>query len=316
MSQAWDLTAGRQAERRPLPLTKQRVSLVTGGTDGIGRAVALELARGGDRVIFVGRDTRRGAEVLAALRYLAPGAEHQFLPADLSLLSETERVAEQVTRATPQLHAAVFCAGILSTIPEWTAENLERSFALNYLSRYLLAQRLLPLLQAALSARLVLVSNAGKYPDTLDFEDLQHRRGKPGLGVSGRTQFANDLLAIELAERVRATGVEVSCVFPGVTRSACFRNAVGLPWLVRLLAPVALQLFAQSPQAAAQTPVFLAREAAATGSNGRFYGPRSKPRDVPERARNPERRAALWNASAELVRATLGTRLTLPGRAT
>jgi NAD(P)-dependent dehydrogenase (short-subunit alcohol dehydrogenase family) len=34
--------------------SRQRVSLVTGGTDGIGRAVALQLARGGDRVLFVG----------------------------------------------------------------------------------------------------------------------------------------------------------------------------------------------------------------------------------------------------------------------
>lgn len=61
-----------------------RVALVTGGTDGIGRAVALQLARGG------------GTEVLAALREARPGADHVFLPGDLSMLSETARVADEV----------------------------------------------------------------------------------------------------------------------------------------------------------------------------------------------------------------------------
>ena len=138
-----------------------RVALVTGGTDGIGRAVALELARGGDRVLFVGRSRERGAAVLAALRAIEPDAEHVFLQADLSLLSETARLAEMLASHTQRLDAMVFCAGILSTVPEWTTEGLERNFVLNYLTRYLLARRLLPLLAQAPSGRLVLVANAG-----------------------------------------------------------------------------------------------------------------------------------------------------------
>jgi NAD(P)-dependent dehydrogenase (short-subunit alcohol dehydrogenase family) len=302
MTEAWDLAAGLRAEPRALAAEERTVSLVTGGTDGIGRAVALELARGGGRILFVGRDGKRGAEVLAELESAAPGVEHRFIRADLSLLTETARVAAEVRALTSRLDAAVFCAGILSTIPEWTRESLERNFVLNYLSRFLLACRLLPQLRAAPSGRLVLVSNAGKYDDTLDFDDLQHRRGKRGLSVSGRTQFANDLLAIELAERLQNTRIQVSCVFPGVTRSACFRNARGLPWLVRLLSPLLLRLFARSPQSAAATPVFLARDPAAARVSGRFYGPNRTPIEVPARARNLQRRAALWSASVELVR--------------
>ena len=297
MSEMLNLVADRSAELRSWSAVKPRVSLVTGGTDGIGRAVALELARRGDRVLFIGRNPERGAEVLAALREVGPDAEHLFLPADLALLSSTSRVAAEVMKATPHLDAAVFCAGILSAVPEWTEEDLERNFVLNYLSRYLLVQRLLPWLEAA-SGRVVLVSNAGRYADTLDFEDLQHRRGKPGLQVSGRTQFANDLLATELAERVRHARIEVSCVFPGVTRSSCFANARGLPWLMRWLAPLLLRLFAQSPEVAARTPVFLASDPSAPGG---FYGPNLRRLDIPARALDRERRRALWTASAELV---------------
>lgn len=290
-----------RAELCTVPALRRRVSLVTGGTDGIGRAVALDLGRAGDRVLFVGRDRERGAAVLSELNRLVPSAHHAFLPADLSLLSETARVCREVRELTSQLDSVVLCAGILSTIPEWTAEDLERNFVLNYLTRFLTTQQLLPLLCEAPAGRIVLVANAGRYPDTLDFDDLQHRRGKPGLAVAGRTQFANDLLTVELAERLRATSVEVTCVFPGVTRSSCFTNARGLPWLLRVLVPLAVTLLGQSTAKAAITPVALARDGHASGKRGPFFGPGLRPIQVSARAHDTQRRGALWQASEALV---------------
>jgi NAD(P)-dependent dehydrogenase (short-subunit alcohol dehydrogenase family) len=239
---------------------------------------------------------------MAALREARPGVDHVFLPADLSLLADTARVADELTRHADRLDAAVFCAGVLSTVPEWTIEGLERNFVLNYLSRYLLAWRALPALKRAPSGRLVLVANAGVYRDCLDLDDLQHRRGRAGMRVAARTQFANDLLATELAERLRSTRVEVTCVFPGVARTSVLRNARSLPLIVRALARVLQPLIALPPEVAAQTPVHLAQDPRAQGTNGRFYGPRLRRRPIPARAQNPERRGALWIASKELVR--------------
>lgn len=278
-----------------------RISLVTGGTQGIGRAVAIALARRGHRILFVGRNPDLGKTTLADLRTINPGLDHAFIPADLALLSETARVAVEVQRLAPRLDAAVLCAGILSTVPEWTEEHLERNFVLNYLSRYLLVRNLLPALRAAPSGRIVLVSNAGQYQDTLDFEDLQHRRGKPGLHVAGRTQFANDLFVVELAERTRETPLQVTCVFPGVTKTAVFDNARGLSPFMRLFARAAQWLFGHSAEKAAITPVYLAHDPAAAGTSGRFFGPALKEIPVPERALRVDRRAALWAASEELT---------------
>ncbi len=287
--------------------TIERVSLVTGGTDGIGRAVALLLARGGDRVLFVGRNAARGAQVLAELQQAGPGVDHVFIPADLSLLAETTRMADEVAQLTDRLDAMVCCAGILSTLPEWTAEGLERNFVLNYLSRYLLIRQLLPYLIQAPSGRLVLVANAGIYKDSLNFDDLQYRKGKRGMRVSARTQFANDLLATELASRLRNTQVEVTCVYPGITNTPLFHNARGLPGFVRFIASMLQPLIALSPEVAAQTPVFLAQDARATGTGGRFFGPKLKQRPVPERAQRTDRRSKLWQASEELVQPYLVT---------
>jgi NAD(P)-dependent dehydrogenase (short-subunit alcohol dehydrogenase family) len=279
-----------------------RVALVTGGTDGIGRAVAVQLARGGDRVLFVGRSRERGDEVLAALRESRPGLDHVFLCADLSLLAETARVADEVLSRTDRLDAIVFCAGILSTVPEWTSEGLERNFVLNYLTRYFLARQLLPELIEAPSGRIVLVSNAGKYGDSLDFDDLQYRRGKPGIKVAGRTQFANDLLATELAAQLAGTRVEVTCVFPGLVNTGVFRKARGLPRVARVLAPMFQRLVARSPEAAAATPVFLAQNPQANGTGGHFFGPGLKQLPIPARARRLDRRTSLREASESLVR--------------
>jgi NAD(P)-dependent dehydrogenase (short-subunit alcohol dehydrogenase family) len=264
-----------------------RRTVVVTGTGGIGRAVAVELARRGDRVLIVGRSADQGAAALAALNKAGPGAGHALLRADLALLRETALAAEQITAQADRLDAVVLCAGVFSTVAEWTDEDLERGFALNYLSRYLLLRLVLPLLAEAPAGRVVLVANAGRYRDTLDLDDLQLRRGGRGLRVAGRTQFANDLLAVELAELV-ATDV--------------FRNARGLPRPVRAAAIAVHHLIASSPAAAAQTPVFLAHDPAATGVGGGFFGPGRRRRRIPERVLRPDRRAALWAASEELVR--------------
>jgi NAD(P)-dependent dehydrogenase (short-subunit alcohol dehydrogenase family) len=292
---------------------RRRTVLVTGGTGGIGRAVAVELARLGDRVVIAGRSGERGAAVLAELEEAGPGAGHALVRADLSLLGETARAAGEIARRVDRLDAVVLCAGVLSTVAEWTDEDLERSFVLNYLSRYLLVRRLLPLLAEAPSGRVVLVANAGKYRDTLDLSDLQLRRGRQGMRVAGRTQFANDLFAVELAERVQGSRIEVTCVFPGMVATDVFRNARGLPRPVRAAFMALQRLVAASPIDAAQTPVFLARDSAAAGVAGSFFGPRRRRLRIPNRVLRADRRSALWAASEELVRPWLSDLGALPG---
>ncbi len=288
------------------PTDHGRTALVTGGTGGIGRAVAVDLAARGHRVFIVGRDEDAGRAVLAALDRAGPGRGHAMIAGDLALMRDTARVSAEVARRTDRLDAVVLCAGVFAMAPEWTDENLERSLALNYLSRHLMLGLLMPLLRAAPSGRVVLVANAGRYPDTLDLDDLQMRRGGRGLRVAGRTQFANDLLAVDLAEDLRDTTVRVSCVFPGPVATDVFRNARGVPRPLRAVAVTLQRLIGAAPAHAARTPVWLADDPAATGG---FWGPRQRRLTVPDRALRADRRAELRAASAELLRPWL----TAPG---
>ena len=243
--------------------------LVTGGT-GIGGAVATTLRARSRTVTTIGRtgDIR----------------------ADLTLLSDTVRAA---ARAPAHLDAIVCCAGGLSMVAERTAEGMERTLALNYLSRYVLIRRLLPRL--APGGRIVLVANAGKYPDTLDVADLNLRHGGRGLWVSGRTQYANDLLALALAARTPAA---VSCVYPGLVATRVFRDARGMPGLLRTTAAGVQRVLGRSTAAAAQTPARLAVDAELPGG---FYGPGCRPLRIPARV-SATRAAELWAASEQLTR--------------
>jgi NAD(P)-dependent dehydrogenase (short-subunit alcohol dehydrogenase family) len=236
--------------------------LVTGST-GIGGAVAAAL---GGRAVTIGR----GGQIRA----------------DLSLLRETARAAGEVADRGRPLDAIVCCAGVFALRAERTAEGLERAYVLNYLSRYLLVRRLLPLL--APDGRVVLVANAGRYRDA---------PGEPrwGLSVSGRTQFANDLFAVELAER--RPDLAVSCVFPGLVATRVFRDAHGVPRPLRRLLDTLQRRAGADPADAAATPVELATGARRESG---FYGPQCTPIPVPRRVRDG-RRAALWAESERLT---------------
>ena len=281
-------------------------SLVTGGTGGIGRAVAVRLAADGHKVLIAGRSRERGAHVVQALTALNPAQPHTHLAADLSLMGDTARLSDQVLQRAGSLDSLVLCAGVFAGRPEWTSEGLERTFALNYLSRFLLATRLLPLLTAAPAGRVVFVANAGQYGDTLDFDAIRTGRTPPRRHLSAASQFANDLLAVELASRLVDSNVEVSCVFPGVVLTEVFRNARGVPAPLRWVARGVQQLVGRSPEEAAETPFRLAHEPTASGSTGRFFGPGHVSVPVPDRAADPQRRRELWEVSQELLRPWLG----------
>lgn len=284
-------------------LPTRRTALVTGGTDGIGRAVAHRLAEAGHRVLVVGRDPARGAQVVEELQ--AAHLDHRFLPADLSSMAQTAALVERIRSLADRVDAVVCCAGLFAVRPRWTAEGLEYSFALDYLSRFLLVRSLLPDLGRSPSGRVVLVANAGRYRDTLDLDGLRRHQVRGGLGLAGATQFANDVLAVELADRIRDTAIEVSCVFPGVVGTELFRHAVGVPAGIGVAMTWLAGRLGLPPEVAAETPAWLAGDPAAVDVSGRFFGPRLSSRSVPARARDPHRRAEIWDASEAFVSSAL-----------
>ena len=119
------------------------VVLVTGATDGLGRALAGALAQAGHTVLVHGRSEERIADTVAEI-----GGDARPYRADLSSLAEVDSLADEVLAAEPRLDALVNNAGIGSDVPgggqrQESADGVELRFAVNYLAGYRLTRRLL-----------------------------------------------------------------------------------------------------------------------------------------------------------------------------
>jgi NAD(P)-dependent dehydrogenase (short-subunit alcohol dehydrogenase family) len=188
-----------------------KTALVTGSTDGVGRLVARKLAQAGAHVLVHGRDTERGARVVADIE--ASGGAATFLAADLSALAEVSRLAGAVQAAVDRLDILINNAGIGTAGPRQTSvEGLELRFAVNYLAGFLLTSLLLPLIKTSAPARIVNVSSAGQQP--IDFGDVMLTRGYSGARAYCQSKLAQIMFTIDLGAELEGTGVTVTCLHP------------------------------------------------------------------------------------------------------
>jgi NAD(P)-dependent dehydrogenase (short-subunit alcohol dehydrogenase family) len=197
------------------PLRGQ-VILVTGATDGLGRALSSELARSGATVLVHGRDEHRIADTVAEVESAGDGPVRPY-QADLADLTQVAALAEQVLANEPQLDVLVNNAGIGTDVPggpgrQESADGYELRFAVNYLAGFALTERLLPLLERSAPSRIVNVSSLGQ--QAIDFDDVMLTRGYSGTRAYCQSKLAQILSTIDLAERLDGTGVTVNALHP------------------------------------------------------------------------------------------------------
>ena len=191
--------------------------LVTGATDGLGRALARELAAGGATVLVHGRDPERIRRTEAELREVADPDRVRTYEADLSSLAKVRRLGEEILAREPRLDVLVNNAGIGTDVPGGgrrmtSADGYELRFAVNYLAGYLLTRQLLQLLRSSAPARIVNVSSAGQM--AIDFDDVMLERDYSGVRAYCQSKLAQILFTFTLADELGGTGVTVNCLHP------------------------------------------------------------------------------------------------------
>jgi retinol dehydrogenase-14 len=272
--------------------------LVTGATNGIGRATAQALAAQGAHVVVVGRDpgrTRRAAQEVAQVASSGPA---EPIVADLSLMADVRRVADQFLGSHDRLDVLVDNVGALFATRQLTSEGLERTFALNHLCPYLLTRLLLPAVRRA-TGRVVVVSSAAHRRSRVDIGDLQSERagvGPGGFGAYGRSKQMNVLFTYELARREQASGVTANAMHPGMVASGFGHNNGVLYSAALTLARPLLR----TPEQGADTVVYLALSPDVAGVTGRYFHDRRPVRSAPP-TYDTVLQAELWQASARLV---------------
>ncbi len=141
------------------------------------------------------------------------------------------------------------------------------TWALNYLSPFLLTHLLLDRLTAAAPARVVNVSSAMQANGKLAFDDLQGERRYSGMAAYAQAKLALIMFTYELARRVQAEGVTVNALHPGLVASNFNANAGGM---MKLVGPV-MGLFSLKVAEGARTSVYLASSPDVAGATGKYF---------------------------------------------
>jgi NAD(P)-dependent dehydrogenase (short-subunit alcohol dehydrogenase family) len=206
-----------------------KTALITGSTDGVGRVVATRLGADGWRVLVSGRDRARGEQVVAEIK--AAGGAAEFLQADLSSMAAVRGLADAVQRTTKRLELLINNAGIGRGEPdgrrELSHDGFELRFAVNYLSGFLLAHLLLPLIKNSAPARIVNVSSLGQ--QAIDFKDVMMTNDYSGMRAYRQSKLAQILFTIDLAPELQGSGVTVNALHPATFMNTKMVREFGTP---------------------------------------------------------------------------------------
>lgn len=275
-----------------------RVMLLTGATEGIGKAAARELAGRGATLVFVARNQEKGERLVRELGASANGASIDLLLGDLSSLADVRSVAAAFRRKHDRLHVLVNNAGAIFRDYALSKDGLEMTFALNHMAYFLLTQELLDVLKGTPGARVVSTASHAHRGGRVDADTIATRpKRKAGLSAYCDSKLANILFTKELARRLLGTNVSANCFHPGfvksgfgVSNSGFYGRSYG--W--------ASSLFGRTPERGAQTLLFLATSpAAATFSGDYFY--EEKLSSTSKAARDEELAKRLWQLSERLA---------------
>lgn len=272
-------------------MSDRRVVLITGSTDGIGRATARALAAAGVKVIVHGRTKPKVDAAIAKLMEELPGAELEGVSFDLASQVAVRKGAEQILARVPELHVLVNNAGIFADERVVTDDGIELTFAVNHVGPFLLTELLAPRLEASAThvpSRVIDVASIAHTRGRIHLDDLTLSSGWTGYAAYAQSKLANVMHAIELAARRDPTKLVAYAAHPGVVSTKLLRQGFG---------PVQ----GAAADVGARTIVRLAGGERVDDPSGTYFS-EGTPTQPAVAARDAAARTALWDASVRLAK--------------
>ncbi len=194
-----------------------KIILITGSTDGLGKHVARRLAAKGGTILLHGRNEEKGNSAVSEIRKATGNAKIRYYNADLASLDEVRSLADKIISENDRLDILINNAGIGgepkgNSKREISRDGYELRFAVNYLSHFLLTYRLLQLLRQSAPSRIINVSSIGQHP--IDFGDLMLEKDYESFRAYRQSKLAQIMFTIDLAEELNGSGVVVNSLHP------------------------------------------------------------------------------------------------------
>jgi retinol dehydrogenase-12 len=272
--------------------------LITGGTEGIGKAAATAFAREGAKLVLIGRNPEKTDRVARDLEKAGKGEKVETIHADLSKISATRAAAKAFLEKHDRLDVLVNNAGAVFFDHQLSADGFEMTFALNHLAYFVLTNELLDVLGRTPGARVISTSSGAHASGRIDLENIAKRpRRDSGFRVYCDSKLANVLFTRELAARLRDKGVAVSCFHPGFVETGFAKNNQGV---LASLIGFGASLFARTPEKGAETLVWLATSPDAARPDGEYFFDRKVAR-TNKPGRDLDLAKKFWAFTEELV---------------
>jgi NAD(P)-dependent dehydrogenase (short-subunit alcohol dehydrogenase family) len=279
--------------------------IVTGATNGIGEAAAIELSRRGAQMGIVARNPRKAEATVARIDEARPGAAVDVFIGDLALMEDVRKVAGEILDRYDHIDVLLNNAGIQLAEQRATSEGLPEMIAVNYLAPWLLTSLLRDRLVHSAPARVVVTASEAHRigwtidPDTI-LTDISPFGRAGAMPAYGRSKLLDVLFTLELAERLEGTGVTANCCCPGLV-------ATGLAGTETVADRVATVLsrtpVVRRPEQGARVLVRLATEPQFATRTGAFVSSTPLAGLLPAipAVRDAGLRARLWEATESLL---------------
>ncbi len=278
-----------------------KTAVITGATAGIGLASLLALAAEGASVIGVGRSQARCRQAEELVRASVPGAQAQYLLADLSSQAQVRDLAGQIMsllqeRGLSGLDILVNNAGLYAQNLTRTVDGIELTLAVNHLAVFLLTHELLPVLTSGADHRVITVSSHSHYWARMNIQRLNKPFPYLGIMAYARSKLSNVLFTREFNRRMAGKPVRAFAVDPGLVKTQIALKERGFLsqriWAWR-------SQKGTDPSVPAQTVLHLSRENDVL-QNPADYWYNSQPRVPSQNAENEVMAAELWKLSCQL----------------
>jgi retinol dehydrogenase-12 len=269
------------------------VAVVTGASAGIGLETARGLAKKNFDLILVSRS-------LEKLNAIKVELEAQYsincdvFSYDLSLVKSNIKLHEEVVNKFRKIDVLINNAGAIFMNKIITVEGLEKTFALNHMSYFVLSNLFI---ESFNSIKVINVSSEAHRGIKLNLDDLQNSIGYFGWHAYKRSKLANIYLTYELAKKYADKDIIVNCLHPGLVNSD-FANNNSLRY--KIMSSL-IKCFGISTREGALTSIYLATDQNLENISGLYFD-KCKPRKSSSISYNDEIGKFLWDYSNNIMK--------------
>lgn len=297
----WPFSSSANFSAKDIPSLADKVILVTGGNNGIGKETIVQLARHQPKNIYLAARTESKAkDAIAEIKSQTPDVNIKWLPLDLTSLASIKEAAEQVNRTTDRLDVLVLNAGIMATPPGKTESGQDIQLGTNHVGHFLLTKLLLPTLQKTAAmpdsdVRVIAVaSEAHNLAPGIDTIISTEKLVKTSPWTRyGASKASNIMFAAEMARRY--PNISSVSLHPGVIMTDLYAPSKQSSWFMKQGLSVVAPIFFMDVPGGALNQLWAGAGAKKEEiQNGNYYTPVGVLKSGNSWAKNKEYGRKLW----------------------